>query len=226
MARRPRLVVPGLSHYLIQRGHSERVLFADPAARASFLTSLNQAADAEAVLLHAYVLLDHEVHLLATPSTPDGLGRLVQAVGRHYVSAHNRQNRSSGTLWDGRFRACVLEPGPSRLVALRLIDGLTNQALDGSAPHRLGAAGRDVAPVSLHDLPEFWQLGNTPFEREAAYGKLLSQGLPTGVAEQLRSAALGGWAVGTPAFVSDLEQATGRAAQAQRRGRPKRLANA
>jgi putative transposase len=226
MARRPRLVVAGLAHYVIQRGHSERVLFEGPAARAGFLSCLNRGAEAEAVLLHAYVLLDHEVHLLVTPSTADGLGRLVQAVGRYYVSAHNRQNLSSGTLWDGRFRACVLEPGPCRLAALRLIHGLATEVLDGSAPQRLGWAGRDAAPVSLHDLPEFWQLGNTPFEREAAYGKLLSQGLPTGVAEKLRRAALGGWAVGTPAFVSDLEQTTGRAAQAQRRGRPKRLVNA
>jgi hypothetical protein len=47
--------------------------------------------------------------------------------------------------------------------------------------------------------------------------------LPTGLAEKLRRAALGGLAVGTAAFVSDLEQSTGLAAQERRRGRPRRL---
>jgi putative transposase len=223
MARRPRLVVPGHAHYVIQRGHGGRVLFSSPSDRASFLSALNEAAHAEGVLLHAYALLDHEVHLLVTPSTRTGLGRLVQAVGRNYVSAHNRRNHLSGTLWDGRFRACVLDAGTPRLAALRLIDGLASEALQGSAAHRLGTAGRDAALVTLHEVPELWQLGNTPFEREAAYGRLLSQGLPTGLAEKLRRAALGGLAVGTAAFVSDLEQSTGLAAQERRRGRPRRL---
>jgi putative transposase len=220
MARRARLVLAGQAHYLVQRGHPGASLFADTQDRARFLNSLNQAAIAEGVLLHGYALLESEVHLLATPTTTSALGRLVQAVGRSYVSAHNRQNQRSGTLWNGRFRACVVEAGVHRLMVLRLIDALAPDPQHSSASRRLGSRVVGGGVPALHELPELWQLGNTPFEREAAYGKLLQQGLPTSVMEQLRRAALGGWAVGSGAFVAEVEQTSGQPARPRARGRP------
>ncbi len=223
MARRARLVLAGQAHYVIQRGHPGSNLFVSADDRGSFLASLNEAAAAEGVLLHAYALLEHEVHLLATPNSATGLGRLVQAVGRRYVSAHNRQQQRSGTLWDGRFRACVVEAGPQRLAVLRLIDGLAPEPTHSSAARHLGLAGTTGTSLpELHDLPELWQLGNTPFEREATYGRLLQQGLPATVTEKLRRAALGGWAQGSAGFLADVEQASGQLARPRPRGRPSR----
>jgi putative transposase len=222
MARRARLVLAGQAHYVIQRGHPDSNLFAEADDRGRFLASLHEAAAAEGVLLHAYALLEHEVHLLATPNSAAGLGRLVQAVGRRYVSAHNRQNQRSGTLWDGRFRACVVEAGPQRLAVLRLIDGLAAEPQHSSAARRLGLVGAEgtAGRPELHELPELWQLGNTPFEREAAYGRLLQQGLPAAMTEKLRRAALGGWVLGSASFVADVEQTSGQVARPRPRGRP------
>jgi putative transposase len=224
MARRARLVLAGQAHYVIQRGHPCINLFAGANDRGLFLASLREAAAAEGVLLHAYALLEHEVHLLATPNSTSGLGRLVQAVGRRYVSAHNRQHQRGGTLWDGRFRACVVEAGPQRLAVLRLIDGLVAEPQHSSAAHRLGLLGTNASASApeLQELPELWQLGNTPFEREAAYGRLLQQGLPAGVADKLRHAALGGWPLGSAGFVADVEDTTGQIARPRPRGRPSR----
>jgi putative transposase len=224
MARRARLVLAGQAHYVIQRGHPGSNLFAGANDRALFLASLREAAATEGVLLHAYALLEHEVHLLATPHSASGLGRLVQSLGRRYVSAHNRLNQRSGTLWDGRFRACVVEAGPQRLAVLRLIDGLAPEPQHSSAARRLGLLGAaaTASTPELHELPELWQLGNTPFEREAAYGRLLQQGLPASVADKLRRAALGGWALGSASFVADVEQTSGQVARPRPRGRPSR----
>ena len=98
----------------------------------------------------------------------------MQALGRRYVAAHNRRHGRCGTLWDGRFRCGVVEPGPTRLQALCLIDGAAADPGLTSAAHRLGGP-RDGL---LIDPPEYWQLGNTPFEREAAYRRLLDAGVP------------------------------------------------
>ncbi len=219
MARLPRLVLAGHAHCVVQRGHSGQAVFADHDDRRSYVDALRQAAAAEQVQVHAWALLDSEVLLLATPSDAPSLGRMVQALGRRYVSAYNRRHQRSGTLWDGRFRCAVVEPGAMRLAALRWIDGQSLEPGVTTAAQRLGAL-RDTV---VTDPPEVWELGNTPFEREAAYGALLGEGLPAAVVEMLRGAALGGWAAGSTAFTTGVGQAAARPARPRQRGRPRRL---
>jgi putative transposase len=220
VARLSRLVLAGQSHYLIQRGHNGQCVFADAADRAAYTAALRETAAAEQVQIHAYALLDTEVQLLATPAQAPALGRLMQALGRSYVGAHNRRHGRTGTLWDGRFRCAVVEPGETRLLVLRLIDGAAADPGLGSAGHRSGGAHDPL----LVDPPEYWQLGNTPFEREAAYGALLATGVPLARAQMLRAAALGGWAAGTPAFAARVAEACARPALPRPRGRPRRAA--
>lgn len=222
MARLRRLELPGQAHYLIQRAHGalvERGVFADAIDRSQFLAALAEAAKAEAVQVHAYALLPHELQLLATPAEAGALGRLMQALGRRYVSAYNRRHGHRGSLWDGRFRCAVVEPGATRLAVLQLVDGQSAEPGLTSAAPRTGGP-RD--PL-LTDPPEWWALGNTPFEREAAYRARLQQGLPATLAQALRRAALGGWAAGSAAFAAQVAEATARPAQPRRRGRPRSL---
>lgn len=197
MGRLPRLVIPGQAHYVIQRGHNGQAVFADEADRRAFLACLRDAARDSALALHAYALNEADVHLLVTPPEEAALSRAIQQLGRRYVSAYNRRHARRGTLWDGRFRCGVVEPGPHRLAALLLIDGQPGQT---SAPHRTGGP-REAA---LEDPAEFWQLGNTPFEREAAYRTLLVQGVAAATAEAIARAAAGGWVAGSARFVQAL----------------------
>lgn len=227
MARLPRLVVPGLAHHVMQRGHSGQAVFVDAEDRRAYLATLDDAARAQGVEVLAYALLDTEVHLLLRPDKAESLAATMQAQGRRYVAAYRRRHGGSGTLWDGRFRAGVVEPGPPTLDVLRLIDGLPvrrglatspQAALWASAPHRLGAA-RDRL---LTDPAEYWSLGNTPFDREAAYRALLAQGLDPAVEQRLEHAARHGWAVGSPEFLQRLAAEVGRVVRPRPRGRPVR----
>ena len=258
MARLPRLALAGHTHLVLQRAHGSvgsagsagsgpapalagaRALFADDIDRRAYRTALFEAARAEGVAVHAWALCDTEVLLLLTPGTATGLSRLMQALGRRYVSAHHRRHGGSGTLWDGRFRAAVVQPGPPRLAALCWVDdaggagsgastdsGTASPDSGGrhsnvipprtSAPQRLGAPRE----AGLQDPPELWPLGNTPFEREAAYRALLAQGLPAAQAAALRSAALGGWALGSAEFIAQVADALARPAGPRPRGRPR-----
>lgn len=220
MARLRRLEWPGQAHYLVQRGHGalgERGVFADAADRSLYLAALREAARTEGVQIHAYALLPQEVQLLATPAEAGALGRLMQALGRRYVSAYNRRHGHRGSVWDGRFRCAVVEPGATRLAVLQLIDGQSSEPGLTSAAPRTGGPREPL----LHDPPEWWALGNTPFDREAAYRSRLAQGLPRAQAQALRQAALGGWAAGTAAFAAQVAEATARPAQPRPRGRPR-----
>jgi putative transposase len=218
MARLPRWVVPGLTHLVIQRGHSGLAVFTDALDQQAYVNAVHSAAASEAVKLHAWALLDTEVLLLLTPDTAPALSRFIQDLGRRYVSAYNRRHGHAGSIWAGRFCCAPLEPGAQRLFALRWVDGAGVTDATSSAHHRLGGP-RDAL---LTDPPEFWQLGNTPFEREAAYRQLLAQGLAAGTAAALRRAAVAGRALGTPTFITGLGAAAQQRQMARPRGRPRR----
>lgn len=218
MARLPRLVVPGQAHHLVQRGHNAQPVFIDDEDRRQYLAALRDALRAHAVVLHAYALLDDAVQLLLRPPSEAALSRMVQAVGRRYVAGFNRRHGRSGTIWEGRFRAGVVQQGEPTLQSLRMIDALASPTGRrwSSAPHRLGLA-RDAL---VSDPPEYWQLGNTPFEREAAYAALLAQGLDEAVVRRIEHAATNGWALGAPHFLAEMAQQSGRPVRPRARGRP------
>jgi putative transposase len=227
MARLRRLVVPGQVHHLLQRGHGDQPVFADDVDRQHYLAALQEALRSHAVVLHAYALLDNAIQLLLRPPSEAALSRSMQALGRRYVAGFNRRHGRSGTLWEGRFRAGVVQEGAPTLQAMLLVDGLParqGQAPSpqasrwSSAPHRLGLC-RD--PL-VSDPPEFWRLGNTPFEREAAYGALLAQGLDAAQLQRIEHAAASGWALGSPQFLADIERQLGRPVRPRARGRPPR----
>ena len=217
MARLPRLVLPGHAHYVIQRGLPGHSAFVDEIDRRIYLAHLREAAALHRVQTHAWALLPDEVQLLLTPADATALGLCIQAIGRSYVSAYHRRHAGKGTLWDGRYRAGVVEPGPLRLTVLAMIDGRSSEPGWTSAAHRLGGP-RDVA---LTDPPEFWSLGNTPFEREGAYRQHLFAPAPAETTAALRRAALGGWPVASPAFAHALSAEMGRPSRPRSAGRPR-----
>lgn len=229
MARLPRLVVAGLPHVVVHRGLNGQPVLLDEADRLAYLQALAGAAREAGVQVHGYGLFTTEVRLLATPATATSLGRMMQAVGRRYVRAFNQRHQRSGTPWEGRFRSTVIDPSVYFVGALRFVEGGdedgtplangTEAARWSSAPHHLGL--RADALVNEHQA--FWALGNTPFEREAAYRQLLGQPVPTARREALRDAALKGWALGPETFVDALRAGSTRRPSPLRRGRPSRV---
>lgn len=228
MARLPRLTLAGQPHHLLQHGHNARPIVLDDADRRRWHELLHDAAVTHRVDVHAWVLLDDHFHLLATPREEGGLSRLMQTFGRRYVGAFNRRHGCSGTLWDGRFRAALLEPQAWLLDGMRYIEqhpvrsGLCEdpQAWPWSSlAHHLGHR-RDVL---VSEAPAFWRLGNTPFEREAAWLALIAQPLATGRVDEITRATRRGWPLASTDFLRAL-QPEGEALRARRpRGRPRKL---
>jgi putative transposase len=226
MARLRRLALGGLPHLVVQRALPGVVAFADDAERGDYLDMLGQALRAQGVALWGYALLENEAWLLLQPATGQALGQAIQALGRRYVAAVNRRRGRRGTLWDGRFRAAVIEPQAVLLDALVHVETLpvaAGLALSAaawrwsSARQRLGLA-RDAR---LADPPAWWALGNTPFEREAAWRRRLDAGLTPAQRRAIEDAALHGWALGPPGFVAEVGQRAGRPAARRPRGRPR-----
>ena len=227
MARLARLAVADHAHLVLLRGHSGQPVFRDDVDRAAFLSALQHACHAERVALHAYSLLGDHVWLLCTPASARAVGRALQALGRRFSAGFNRRHQRSGSLWDGRYRATVVEGGAPQLEAMVFVDQAPVR--EGSVPEALAArwsSARQHAGLSselpLTDAPAYWTLGNTPFDRCAAYLTLLEEPLPDERAVRLAAAVQRGWAVGSPSFLDALHHLSSRQVQPRPRGRPRK----
>ncbi len=225
MARLPRLSVPGYPHHVIQRGNNRQPIFLDEADRQQMLQLLESLSRQFEVAIHAYVLMDNHFHLLLTPQTPEGVPRMMQAVGRRYVRYFNDRHGRSGTLWDGRYKSTLVETESYLMACMAYIDlnpvraGLTVQARDYPwSSHAHYAGLRPDRLVTPH--PQYWALGNTPFAREAAYARLVQEGLPLSQQQALTESVLKGWALGGPDFMAQLQKKTERRLSKSRAGRP------
>jgi putative transposase len=121
MPRQPRLILSDLPIHVIQRGNNRLTCFqgeTDYLVVALLLHGSRKFACA----MHAYCLMSNHVHLLMTPSTPEGCGAFMHAVSQRYAHYYNRRYQRTGTLWEGRFRSCVVESSRYLLACYRYIE--------------------------------------------------------------------------------------------------------
>lgn len=229
MARLPRIVIAGHAHHVLQRGHDSGLIVRDDEDRRRWLALLRDAAATQRVSLHAWVLLDDHFHLIVTPPEAQALGRMVQSLTRRHAAAFNRRHARRGTLWEGRYRASLLQPGAWLADALVYVEqhparaGLVTAAADwpwSSAQHHLGVV-RDAA---IGEAAAWWALGNTPFEREAAWQRRLADGLDARTVLRITNATRRGWPIGEPDFLATLQTAVSLRLVPRPRGRPPRSA--
>lgn len=225
MARLPRLTLAGYPHHVVQRGNNRQPICLDTADFQTLQALFYENARKFGVSIHAYVLMDNHFHLLATPSTDEALPKMMQSVGRSYVRYFNDRYQRSGTLWEGRYKSTLIETARYLLACMVYFDlnpvraGLVAQARDypwSSHGHYSGLQADKL--VTPHPL--VWNLGNTPFAREAAYAQLVQDGISQGQQAALTDAVLRGWALGEEGFLSELQKKTPRRLSKSSPGRP------
>jgi len=207
------------------RGNNRQAIFIDSADFQRTLALLQVNAQEQQVQIHAYVLMSNHLHLLLTPLQNDSLPKMMQAVGRSYVLYFNKRHGRSGTLWEGRYRSALIQTERYFLACMAYIDlnpvraGMVAQAADylwSSHGHYIGR--QNEAWLSPHPL--YWEMGNTPFAREAAYAAMVQSGIDQKQQQALTSSALSGWALGEDVFVEGLQKQTPRRVNAAKAGRP------
>jgi len=182
MARQSRLDLPGIPQHVVQRGNNHLPCFLDDADRRRYLTLLGEALLDTDCKPHAYVLKDNHVHLLATPPEIGAVARFMQKLGRSYVGQFNARHRRTGTLWEGRYKASLVDSESHVLHCLRYIelnpvrarmtDDPTAYPWSSCASH---CGLRQEAILSPH--PEYTTLAATPEARAAACRQLLHETL-------------------------------------------------
>ena len=97
MPRKPRFYLPGIPAHVIQRGNNRQAVFFSDNDYAVFLDWLRAGAVEHGCAVHAYVLMTNHIHLLVSLKARDSISRMIQYVGRYYVSYVNSRYKRSGT---------------------------------------------------------------------------------------------------------------------------------
>lgn len=217
--------MPGVPQHVVQRGNNRQACFFAEADYLYYLGALRAAADKYGGRIHAYVLMTNHVHLLMTPERENALSGIMQSVGRRYVRYVNKKYRRSGTLWEGRFKASLVQSERYLLACYRYIELNPVRAgmVDHPGEYRWSSYGANAQgavdeTLCLHD--EYLRLGSTASEQQAAYRALFRHLLAPAMIADIRDAMKHELVVGTSRFKDQVEAMTNRRARMGRPGRP------
>lgn len=226
MPRTPRLLVPGVPLHITQRGINKGAVFLDDEDRHNFRHLLRDALQSGNIALHAFVLMDNHVHLLLTAQTTCQLSQAMRWLGQCYAQAFNLRHRRCGSLWQGRFKSCLVQSERYLLNVMRYIELNPVRAAMVQRPedHRWSSVNTHLARahdplISPH--PVYLGLGDNPAARARQYRVWLDAGIAPDELAQLRSYAQQERALGDVRFQRMVETTLGRPAIARPRGRPR-----
>jgi putative transposase len=230
MARLPRPDLPGIPQHIVQRGNNRLPCFLDDDDRQRYLQYLLEALPRFGCRLHAYVLMDNHVHLLMTPGEAGAVSRLMHAFARNYAGMFNQRHGRTGSLWEGRYKACLVDSEGYFLACSRYIElnpvraWMVADPVDYSwSSHRANAGGAHDPLLSAHHC--YLALGSDPALRAMAYRGLFDEALADDLVAEIRRYLGQQRALGSDRFRAWVEARTGRFATARPPGRPPQAPN-
>ena len=220
MARRARIVIPGIPHHLTQRGVRRNPIFFDKADRQLYYRLLFKMCKLHGVHVHSYSWMPNHVHIVAIPDRADSFAKTFRPVNSTYALLHNEKYGTSGYLWEDRFFSCALDEYHYR-AAVRYVErnavraGLVDRAEDypwSSARSHCGLEADELVEPALDVLSDIqdwaaWLAGDTDAKVEQA----------------IRKSTSSGWPCGSEEFVRECESTTGRILMPQRSTARKRI---
>ena len=227
MPRRSRLNLTDVPQHIIQRGNNRQATFFAEEDYRFYLERLVDASHKYGCSIYAYVLMTNHVHLLASAERSYGLSLMMQYVGRYFVRHINRVYRRSGTLWEGRFRASLVDTETYFLRCCRYIECNPVRAQMIADPkgypwssYRCHAFGIPDKLVTTHE--QYDRLGKTTEDRQQAYRELFRSELDSSELGEIRDTVNSGWPLGSNRFKDEIESALKCAVRPAKRGRPAR----
>jgi putative transposase len=227
MPRTPRLDLADIPQHIIQRGNDRQPCFRMDADYLCYLTELRETSLRENCRVHAYVLMTNHVHLLATPAAVGGIGRMMQALGRRYVRYFNDRHHRTGTLWEGRYKACLVDTegyllGCHRYIELNPVRACM-VATPGDYPwssFRTNALGKSDPLVRPH--ASYLALDRRPDVRCRMYRNWVMQAVDSAETDAIRRHLQRQHAYGSNCFRAAIEAQLGRRAGPAKIGRPRK----
>ncbi len=223
MARLPRFTIPGQPQHVIVRGNNRSEIFCADADYLFYLEKLQAACEKHGCDIHAYILMTNHVHLLLTPHEANATGKTMQMLGRYYVQYYNYCYQRSGTLWEGRYKATLIDSENYLMTCMRYIE--LNPVRAGMVTHpseypwsSYGCNAQGRADVLVTPHAEYMRLGKSDEDRQAAYRQLFKHHISESGLDEIRQATNKAWVLGSDRFKQRIQQQLERRVEPSARG--------
>ena len=225
MPRQSRIDLPGVAQHVVQRGNDRRPCFFQSIDHVRYRDELREATTRAGCAIHAYILMTDHVHLLVTPTETGQVGTMMQALGRRYVRYINDRYRRTGTLWEGRYKACPVQSDDHLLQCYRYIELNPVRAAMAGTPadypwssYAANALGGTDPLLTPH--PQYLALGADAPSLHAAYRAWVAAAVSPEELDLIRLRLQRQHALGTDRFRTLIEDQLRRSAGPAKIGRP------
>ena len=226
MPRKLRMFQANIPCHVISRGNNRNVCFFAHEDYLFYLECLSDACLKYSGEVHAYVLMTNHVHLLITPSTKDSIPQIMQSIGRRYVQYINNTYQRTGTLWEGRYKASLVDAEHYLLACYKYIELNPVRAKMVEHPadypwssYAVNSGIKTRQQLKMHDVYKY--LGVDHNTRCNAYKELFSTALSPEIINKIQQASTFSMPLGNNKFKQQIEEALKRKIGEAKLGRPK-----
>lgn len=180
MARPPRIEFAGAIYHVTSRADHKASIFADDTDRMDLLSVFAHAASRFDARALAFCLMDNHYHFVIRTAKPN-LSRMMRHVNGVYTQMYNRRHNAAGHLFQGRFKAIIVDPNVFLLEACRYVD--LNPVRSGKTSHPKRwpwcsypvHTGRFQSPDWLDSQSVLSKLAGKPVRTQAEFKKAQKQ---------------------------------------------------
>jgi putative transposase len=178
MPRRARHYQGGSPYHIYQRGNNKQVVFRDQGDFNYYILLWQRMSEIYGLDVHSFCLMTNHVHFLVTPRKADGISRTMKVVGSCFARFMNVKYERTGTLWEGRHGASLVQSSLYFLTCHHYIEQNPVRAKMVLRPqdYKWSSFGENAFGHEgwMKPHPQYLALGKTDKERQAAYRKLLA----------------------------------------------------
>lgn len=224
MPRRARHYQAGSVYHVYQRGNNKQAVFRDTRDFLYYLFLWQDVSARYKLRVHAFCLMTNHIHFLVTPSVETSISSTMRVVGSSYAGFINKKYERTGTLWEGRHGASLVQTSLYFLKCHRYIEQNPVRANMVRRPqdYRWSSFGENALGDEgwLTPHPQYLALGETSGERQAKYRELLNGNLIDDDLDLIRKAMHYCQPVADEAFKKELKEKHGLEIGHMKRGRP------
>jgi len=227
MPRYPRLFLPNIPLHVVQRGHDRQPVFMQAADYRYYLDNLREAKDVLSIQVHAYCLMTNHVHLIVTPrAETENISKLMRLLAARQTRYVNKLESRTGTLWEGRFKASLIDTTRYLLACCRYVDLNPVRAAMVVSPDEYRWSSY-CSHVGISDdrlvdsCSAYRELGESDADRTKAYRAFVAMGADESELATFRTALQRNQPTGSKRFCEEIEQHIGRRVSTCGPGRPR-----
>lgn len=205
MARQPRLHIPGGFYHAILRGNGGQAIFHDNADRSKFFLLLQEGTERFRFRLHGFCLMSNHVHLLIQAGDIS-LSRIMQNLSFRYTQYINKKTKRAGHLFQGRYKAILIDADNYLLELVRYIHNNPVRAnmVEDALKYLWSSYSSYMGLQTTPFLTTSWVLGQFAGTESAArrrFAEFIERGAGEGHRQDLYSGANDSRILGNDMFV-------------------------